>query len=72
MEIRRAIEELQEWGYTEQRIATAVALAGVRCSQATINRIKLGRIARPSFEVGAALLALRAEAAKGRKQAKSA
>jgi len=57
MELREAIEALQVLGHSEQRIAQLVAEeAGETCTQATINRIKLGRIQNPRFTIGAALL----------------
>ncbi len=57
-QILRALTAL---GLTEKAIAERLARQDVAVSQATINRIKLGRIQRPSYEVGAALVRLRDE-----------
>lgn len=58
MDLRQAIKDLQNDGYSEQRIADELKEAGVDCTQATINRIKLGRISNPSFAVGSGIIQL--------------
>jgi arginine repressor len=70
MDLKRAINELiARGGYTEQGIADALEAAGVDCTQATINRIKLGKIASTSFEVGTGLMRLHEQIPKGKSRA---
>lgn len=66
-DLKRAIRELLDDGLSEQGIADEIEKAGVACTQATINRIKLGRVTNPGFAVGAGILRLH----ERRKQGKS-
>jgi len=68
MDLKRAIRDLLEAGYSEQGIADALGEQGVECSQATINRIKLGGIRNPSYAVGSGIVQLH----RRRKQSTSA
>lgn len=59
MDISKAIRDLIDRGYTETRIAEEISVElGEPVSQSQINRIKLGRVAKPSYSVGTALVAL--------------
>jgi arginine repressor len=58
MDLKRAIRDLLDDGYSEQGIADALNEQGVECTQATINRIKLGRIPDPRFSVGTGIVHL--------------
>lgn len=49
---------LIESGLTEQAIADEVCKTGVYVAQSTINRIKLGEIEQPKFDLGRALMRL--------------
>ena len=52
------INELCEHGLSEAEIASRLELAGVKVSQASINRLKRGLIKNPRYEFGDALKAL--------------
>lgn len=52
---REAIHRLVDLGYSEQKISDQVVAGGVACTQASVNRIKLGA-QRCSWELGEALL----------------
>jgi len=65
-DLKRAIRELIDDGLSEQGISDEIEKAGVACTQATINRIKLGRVANPSFAVGAGILQLHQRRSKGK------
>lgn len=45
-------------GLTEQAIADEVRKDGIYVAQSTINRIKLGEIEQPKFDLGMAILRL--------------
>lgn len=44
--------------YTEQSIADEITKSGVFVAQSTINRIKLGQIEQPKFDLGVAIMRL--------------
>lgn len=59
MKPRSIISDLIEnYDLTEQRIADRITEAGVPVTQSTINRIKLGEIEQPKFDLGMAILQL--------------
>lgn len=49
---------LIESGLTEQAIADQITKSGVYVAQSTINRIKLGEIDQPKFDLGIAIMRL--------------
>lgn len=49
---------LIESGLTEQAIADQITKSGVHVAQSTINRIKLGEIDQPKFDLGIAIMRL--------------
>jgi hypothetical protein len=54
----QVIQDLIARGLTEAAIAERVSAMGVPVSQPTINRLKLGKHARTSYEIGTALRSL--------------
>lgn len=52
------IHALIKSGLTEQAIADRICETGVYVAQSTINRIKLGEIEQPKFDLGMALMRL--------------
>lgn len=55
MDIRTAINELMEAGYSESQIAREVS---VTAHQPTIHRIKTGKTRNPGYELGNAIIEL--------------
>ena len=60
MEWDRLVQELVDAGLSGQEISNEIKNLGVECTQATINRIKLGGISEPRYELGDALLKIHA------------
>lgn len=59
MKPRSIISDLiDNYDLTEQRIADRITEAGVPVTQSTINRIKLGEIEQPKFDLGMAIVRL--------------
>lgn len=54
----KIILALIELGLTEQAIADQITKSGVYVAQSTINRIKLGEIEQPKFDLGMAIVRL--------------
>lgn len=61
MKPSEALQALNEAGFSDQRIATALTERGVNATQPTIYRIRNGDIDDPKWKLGQAILALRAE-----------
>lgn len=51
--------------YTEQSIADEITKSGVFVAQSTINRIKLGEIEQPKYDLGVAIMRLWDQANSG-------
>jgi hypothetical protein len=63
------VERLNDSGMRDAQIAAALSKDGVEVTQATINRIKNGKHASTSFEIGMGLLRLAQSRIKSGKRA---
>ena len=67
--MRKLIENLINSGLTENEIVSRLKDIGVQTTQPTINRIKTGSIAKVSYDVGTAIVALHAKVCRKGKAA---
>lgn len=59
VDLQKLVQDLCELAdLTEMQITEELRQRGIEVSQPTINRLRNGKVSRPAFHIGAALIAL--------------